>query len=450
MNYTILGHLKKPKKMRKLYQFIILLFLPIMVNAQTDINQLYKDALKDYEDKNYTAYQKKMEKLNELLPLRPFIIKKLAGAYALNGHKKSAYKMLKKLIWLQADTTIQSIDDFAQLKNQNKFQRIMKAMSKMNEPINESALGFRLKDKYLHPEGLAYDPATANFYCSSIYKRKIIQIDRRGRITNFVKEGQDSLMAASGMRVDPKNRVLWVCTGTIPNMKGYNKDTQAKTGIFKYDIEIRRIIKKYWLPDDGKPHYLGDLSLNPITQNVYTTDSYSSTIYWINPKTDKLEPFHSHKDWKSLQGIDFSEDGKYLYVADYRTHIYRVDLKTKETKKVIVPKNVYLAGVDGLYFYKNSLVAIHNGIQPFRVIEYLLKDDLLTVKKYDILEQATPVLEEPTLGVFYSGEFFYIANSPWGAYDRDGSPIKDKFKRGIVLKVRLWETGESLKRKKRK
>lgn len=38
-------------------------------------------------------------------------------------------------------------------------------------------IAFRISEKDLIPEGIAYDPATASFFVSSIFKNKIIRIE---------------------------------------------------------------------------------------------------------------------------------------------------------------------------------------------------------------------------------------------------------------------------------
>lgn len=423
-----------------------LVLLSNMAQGQSSIEKAYAEAVRAYKAKEYNTYLLKVKEVEKALPNRPFILRKLASAYALTGNTKAALAQLQKLVWLQADPEFLAHEDFASIKHKGKFKKILKATENMLTPINESAKAFELPSKDFHPEGLAYDPATESFYCGSIRKKQIIKIDRTGKTSMFIPTGQDSLLSVSGLKVDPHKRVLWVTTGAIEQMEGFTEEMLGTTGVFKYDLDEGTLLKKYMLPSDGKPHYFGDLSIHPITNDVYVTDSYSSNIYMLNKQKGLLEKFTDNAGWKSLQGLDFSEDGTYLFVADYRTNIYRITIATKEVNALIAPKNTFLIGVDGLYFYKNSIVAIHNGIHPFRVVEYILDDDLLTVKKYDVLEQATPELNEPTLGVFHGNEFFYIANSPWAAYNRKGEPLEDKLQKGIILKVRLWETGESLQK----
>ncbi|MGB0523139.1 MAG: TPR end-of-group domain-containing protein [Flammeovirgaceae bacterium] len=434
--------------MKKLIYLYFLLFISCQALAQSPVNQLYQEALQAHKNQDYNTYLNKVLEIEQLLPNRPAVIYRLASAYALTGNQKLAISNLKKLIWLRPDPKLADDEDFASIKHKGKFKKVIQHMQEMLKPINESAKAFELPELDFHPEGLAYDPATASFYCSSIRKQKIIKIDRNGVVSEFIPSGQDSLMSVSGMQIDPIHRVLWVCTGAIPNMEGFSKNQEGQTAIFKYDLTEGKLLKKYTLPKDEKVHYLGDLILHPQTNAVFTTDSYSSTIYTINPQTDQLEKYFSDSRWTSLQGLAFSDDGNYLFVADYRTNVYRLDTQSKNIRTLNTPQPVLLVGVDGLYFYKNSLIAIHNGITPFRVVEYILDDQLEVVKKYDILEHATPELNEPTLGVFCGDEFYYVANSPWGAYDRKGNLLQDKLKKGLIMKIRPWETGESLQKAK--
>ena len=49
------------------------------------------------------------------------------------------------------------------------------------------------------------------------------------------------------MRVDPARRVLWVCTASHQQMMGFKESENGMTGIFKYDLRSKKLIRKYLL-----------------------------------------------------------------------------------------------------------------------------------------------------------------------------------------------------------
>jgi hypothetical protein len=54
-----------------------------------------------------------------------------------------------------------------------------------------------------------------------------------------------------------------------------------------------------------------------------------------------------------------------------------------------------------------------------------------------VLEANNPVSDEPTLGVVVKDNFYYVANSEWGAVDRNGKLSEDKLRDTIILKMKL-------------
>lgn len=58
-----------------------------------------------------------------------------------------------------------------------------------------------------------------------------------------------------------------------------------------------------------------------------------------------------------------------------------------------------LKGTDGLYFYKNGLLAIQNGVSPMQVVYLSLDKKLPKITQRKVLENNNPALNEPTLGV---------------------------------------------------
>jgi hypothetical protein len=71
-------------------------------------------------------------------------------------------------------------------------------------------------------------------------------------------------------------------------------------------------------------------------------------------------------------GIAVSSDDKVLFVAGW-LGVARVDIASGLVKMLAKPKSISDAGVDGMYFYKGSLVGIQNpDLHPGRVMRYYL------------------------------------------------------------------------------
>jgi hypothetical protein len=176
----------------------------------------------------------------------------------------------------------------------------------------------------------------------------------------------------------------------------------------------------YEAPDEEK-HYFGDMAMQPGTNRIYVSDSRHKALYMIDPDNERMNLVREFEDFISLQGLAFNDDGSILFFADYRRGLFRMDMKSGEVGSFKGSPDYSLMGIDGLYFYQNSLISIHNGIRPKRIMQFQLNGDMDSISSFRYLERANPVLEEPTLGVLVGDQFYYVANSPWPRYDQDGN-----------------------------
>jgi sugar lactone lactonase YvrE len=109
-------------------------------------------------------------------------------------------------------------------------------------------------------------------------------------------------------------------------------------------------------------------------------------------------------------GITVSDDEKVLFVAgDFG--IYRADLKTNAVAELQKPADVIDASIDGLYFYKQSLVGIQNAIHPGRVVRFYLDPTMTRITHSEILETYNPAFENPTTGSLDGDSLLFMANT---------------------------------------
>ena len=96
--------------------------------------------------------------------------------------------------------------------------------------------------------------------------------------------------------------------------------------------------------------------------------------------------------------------------------------------------DIALSGIDGLYRYQGSFLAVQNGTSPARIIRF--SSDL---RKQEVLEANTPGLGEPTHGTIVGNTFYFLANTGWDQYDdagkkKPGSGPVESSVRQIALK----------------
>jgi hypothetical protein len=262
-----------------------------------------------------------------------------------------------------------------------------------------------------------------------------VKVALDGTTTDFCPSAFHGMTSIFGIKVDTKKNLLWACSAPMQEMENY--DSAARSAIFKFELASGKLIQKYEMPLIAKTNVLGDLIIDK-KGTVFVSDSQGNTVYTINEKTNKIEPFYNSPELMNLQGLTLSADEKYMFVADYMKNIYRLHMKTKELIEVTSSVDVALKGIDGIYFYENSLIAIQNGVSPLRCTRYYLSKDLTEITKFEIIDRKHPAFNEPTLGVIDGKTFYYIANSQWGGYD-DKHRIKpdDQLQDIVVLKALL-------------
>jgi hypothetical protein len=394
------------------------------------------EALKAYRAKDYPSFLENTKRAAALRPSHSRLMYYLAVAHALNGDRADALLWLDRVARMGLIVPAASEEAFDSIKDSDEFRAVLEKFRRNSLPLVRSAPAFTVHEKGVVPESVAYDPAGKNFYLSSVYRRKILRVSASGEATEFASE-RDGLWSVMGMKVDAARRLLWVSTAAHPQMSNYREDENGSTALFKFDLRTGRLVKKYLLPNRPKPHWLGDLVISP-GGDVYATDSVTPAVYVVRRARDEIELFLESDRFASPQGLDFNADGRSLFMADYAKGVFLIDLKTKRVASLAPAPDSTMLGIDGLYSYRGSLVAVQNGTNPARVVRMFLSKDLSRVERFETLEANNPVFDEPTLGVLVRGEFYFVANSQWGAIDEKGrlAPV-DKLREPVVLKLKL-------------
>jgi hypothetical protein len=162
-----------------------------------------------------------------------------------------------------------------------------------------------------------------------------------------------------------------------------------------------------------------------------------SAVYLISQTKDELEVFLRNEKWAFPNGIDFSDDEKNLFVS-INGNVAVINVATRESRLLTLPD---FDGSDGLYFYKNSLVAIDAYNDRMVVARYFLSKDFNRVDSFKVIERDHPLLIQPTTGVIVGSELYYIANSQLQHFRRlfksDGSFPAGELNEVVILKSKL-------------
>jgi tetratricopeptide (TPR) repeat protein len=406
---------------------VLILFSPFL-QAQSTAGEFYQAANKAYEENNFSAFLSHLEKANELRPNHRTILYNLALAYTLNDQHYKAIEILKYRSSFYALNDFDQDEKLAPLKSLPQYQQLLSQIDEQNKPILNSSLHFEFEKKGFHPEGIAIHPESGNFLVSDV---------RCGLISSFKRDGSEhkpildlkkfGYWGAMGMAFDKQDpNMLWVSTSALPNYCEYSDSLDGKSAVLKIDLKKKQLIRSYSV--EGH-HAFGDL-VTTDTGTVYISDSSEPIVYKITEGNYKPEEFLNPEGLFNLQGLALGEKNT-LYISDYITGVYSVDLYSKKITPVISETQL-TRGTDGLYFHNGLLYLIQNGTRPFQVAKVDVSNSSM-----EIVDRAVPELNEPTLGVIKSGILYFIANSPWAFYDEENNPKLDEWRLLQIRKLNI-------------
>ncbi|WP_273565842.1 SMP-30/gluconolactonase/LRE family protein [Maribacter halichondriae] len=209
-------------------------------------------------------------------------------------------------------------------------------------------------------------------------------------------------------------------------------------GIFKFNLDNGKLIKKFLLDAPGEVHFFNDLVVNS-AGDVFISHMFSeSSIYKISNDNDQLAILYSSDIIKYPNGITLSDDESKLYVA-HSEGIAVVDISNGKISPIQIPEGLKIShreSIDGLYYFNNSLI----GIQPdIRTVQQFHLDSTGTsILKSTLLEVNHPMMNNPTTGELVDDTFYYIANAQFGSFNEDGSLFSiERLYEPTILKVKI-------------
>ncbi len=406
--------------------------------ARKTVAELARDARASYDAGDKAAFLRAYEEIAARRPGDVFVLYNLACGQALNGQTDAAVGSLQQIA---AHRTVADLDgdaDFESIRQSEGYKRVRAEMAALrNERIASGAVvAFTIPEKGLVPEGVAYDPVTKSFFVSSIRKRKILRIDAKGRVTEFVRSGEGGLRSAAGIAVDARRRSLWVASHAMKHMEGFRKGDPPAAALFEFDLDSGKPRRELRPPPSDPPAAFDDLTV-AADGRVYVNDGRNPRVWTLAPGGRALELFVESDLLRGTQGLAVTPDGAGLYVSDY-TSLFRVDVASRRVTRLAVPADAALNGIDGLAYANGSLYAIQNGVEPNRVTRLDLGADGVTITGAKILVMNDPAFDEPTLGVVAEGALYFTANSQGGKFQNDRRPIApDAMQDAVILKVPL-------------
>lgn len=356
----------------------------------------------------------------------------LATLAARRGDRTEALHWLAALaatgIWrpVAADTL------FAPWRGDTAFRAIAARLEANGRPLAHATVTDTFTDPALMAEDLAWDAARGRFLVSSIHRRKIVALDRAGRVSDFAAPGAPGVWGVYGLALDAANGLLWATTAAGPECEAYAPADSGRTALLAYDLATARIKRRVELPRAAARQVLGDLTVGP-DGTVYACESLGGAVYRLRRGAAALDTLVAPGLLRSPQGCAVAADGRRLYVAEYTRGIAAVDLGSGAVAWLAKPYDLSSGGIDGLVRDGERLIAVQNGPTPKRVLELGLDARGERIVSWRVLEQASPRLGEPNHGVVVGRDFVLIGDSGWDRVDPDGRLVTPPGTRPPVL-----------------
>jgi sugar lactone lactonase YvrE len=363
-------------------------------------------ARKAVEAKDYAKLRDTLRELKRLLPGNPRIISNLAASDAALGDTAAALAGLRNLARMGLIYDFGADQDFAPLRSSGDYAGIVQQIEENKKPVSRSSAVFTLAEPDLLPEDIAYNPKTKRFLIASVRRSKIVQTDGTTS-SDFAK----SDWPVFALRVDERRGILWAATGWALFCERCNPADKDKTALLAFDLSTGTPRERIESPVKG---LFGDMTIGH-SGEIFVSEGVHGGVLRLRPGAKKLERLDVAGEFPSPQTPALSADDKTLYVPDYVRGIAAITLATGAVTWMQPADDIALSGIDGLYVFRDSLIAVQNGTDPARIVRFSLD-----LRKQLVLEANAPGLGQPTHGTFVGNTFYFIANTGWEQYDDEG------------------------------
>lgn len=254
----------------------------------------------------------------------------------------------------------------------------------------------------LHPEGIIWDPTRNAFLVGSLRKGTVSVVGRDGVARPLVTDTR--LIATGGIRVDPSRNRLYVTYDDVyagPDAllsEGSSPQTRGRhAGLGIYNLRTGRPIKIVDLGAAPGWHLSNDMALTP-DGNVYVTDSFSDTIFRVDPAGNASvflkdpafqAPIEDNLPNVGLNGMVYDPRGFLLAVRYDTGALFRIPLdRPQDFTEVRLDEP--LVGADGIQWLPDgNLVAATNTIRSNGI------DGVFVVRGADEWREGHTVSKQP-------------------------------------------------------
>ncbi|MDO1557953.1 SMP-30/gluconolactonase/LRE family protein [Brevundimonas sp. 2R-24] len=364
-----------------------------------------------------------LEQAEALAPNHPGLLQLRAQMSMLAGRPQDALAAWRRLAELGLTGDPSRAQVLAPMLQLADWPAVEQALEANRAPAGQITRLAVWSEPFL-AEGVAYDAARDRFLVSSIRQKRIVAVDRQGRVSDFAQPGSLGVFA---LAADPGRGALWAAASGAPPVAELEPLERGRAALVQHDLQSGIVRAIYAAPqaEGGLPRNFGDLTLGP-DGSVYVADSLIGDVFVLDPGGTELRRLLPEGSLRSPQGMAVSPDGGALLIADYSTGLYRLDLTSGRLRRLAAPADASLVGVDGVAVDGSRpggehLIVVQNGSNPQRVLRLRLDPGFTRIAEVEVLAANLEGLQEPTGGVALEDGFVFVSRSQWSDVDNDGA-----------------------------
>lgn len=370
----------------------------------------YNDAMNAaraaFATEDWSTVADNLDAAQRLRPYSLYIMQNRVLAHEMNGDRARALQIVQEVAERGLSMDLYGHDAFDAVKADPAFVEIAARMEANMAPKGERIIQAGSGGVGELPEAIAGAAEGGRLFIGSV---------RNGRISNITADGPPLYAQGGVFDIEVRGNTLWAAVNNQLAYKDANK-SRPFASVAAFDLDMGTQVREIRL--GAADALIGDIEIAS-DGTIYASDSVTPRIFKIDPGDDEQTTSFRNPRFVNLQGIALDEEAGRLYIADYLTGLYFMDLETGEATLLRNDADAHLGGIDGLYLYEGELIGIQNGTTPHRVVRMKLNKTRMAVKKFEVLAQNLPEWNEPTHGVIDGDQFLYIATSNWPSYDSE-------------------------------
>ena len=394
--------------------------------------RVQREAAAAYQAGDFAAFVAALERARALNPASYATLYNLACGYALTGREAEALDLLEQLTAARIDYGMADDPDLASLRDSPRFRMLVDTLAANIVPVSNSTERLIVDRLDLMPEGIALDAGTGRLFFGSMRSGTVYATGPDETWSKFATVGDRGAYSAIGMTVDAARGILWVVATHFFLAEGFDADDRLPSGLVGFDLATGERRHEYLAPADVEG--LNDVAVAP-NGDVYVS---GSTLFVLEAGTDALAPVGTQPALFGSNGLTVTPDGRTLFVSSYPVGIAALDLDTGRLVFLDSAPGEPLYGVDGLYWHRGRLLAIQNGIQPWRLLSITVDTARTRVTGIEIVEFANPDLLAMT-GAPDGDSVHYVGRGPAPAERPAHFPdaLAPQLGRTVIMTARL-------------